>query len=251
MHKKIILVVISFLSCVPFLHAQKLGLSVQASINYPYIPSLTTPKEYPVHYPVGTGYVEITNGGNSYGQSQELYDCYTGEEIGINAEYTIKGNLFLKTGVDLSLVRFKRTIIVIPLEGNKFKNNSDYYPNVGKTSIMYVDIPLGVGYRFFRKKLSIGLGCNVSFIAYSEQHVRKLYTGYYVGYGPEEKDKSSDGLNNTTFSPYAEASWLFFKKFSVFGRYSHQLNPIFDKDNQYAGKARLQLFEMGLGYQFL
>ena len=258
MYKKALIVTALFIVDMCFLKAQNIEMSVHASINYPVIPTVTaSQKTYPPD-PTSKYYV-ISFGG--VGRLREKFYENPGGKIDLNIEYSFNKRLFLKTGIGLNLVSFKRVIQVVDQtkvtnDGDGFwtleiQNHYSQSPNLGETFITYTEVPVILGYKFYHNKLSIGLGFTLSLVTFSVQY-KDAYTNSYYGYSyPKEIiDKTGDGLTKGSISLDAEFAWKIKQKYSIIAGYSKQLSPIFDKIYQFGGKAKYNLFQIGFGYRF-
>lgn len=261
---KYVLTIIIFIIGSLAAKSQKIELGIQASINCPIIPAISTQSKSKSISP-STGYQFLTIPNHC----KEVFQNRVGGKINFDVIYNFENNFFLKTGIGVNLLRFKREVQIDlsnyrPIDSTTFLTGDSLYwyitpttrppshssPNVGRTGIIYIDIPIFIGYKFLDNKLSVGLGLTTSLIAFSEQYKNTYYLYQNGGiYGTEVKDNSSDGLTNLSFSLNAEFSYLIKQKYTMFLRYSRQLNPIFDKDYQYAGKAKYHLLDFGIGYK--
>jgi hypothetical protein len=62
-------------------------------------------------------------------------------------------------------------------------------------------------------------------------------------------DNTGVGLSNLSFAANAEVGYQITRKFSVFTRFSHRLTSMYNKNFQYVGIPRYNLFELGAGYR--
>ena len=120
--------------------------------------------------------------------------------------------------------------------------------NLGKTSILYLDLPLKFGYKMFDNKLKIDFGLTTSFLIYSEQYI--LNTERTTLY-QEKKDTSNDGLNTILFSLGGEVSYQILKHISVFVQYNRSLTDIYSQNkSKQKEKAKYNLLSLGVSFDF-
>lgn len=245
---RVILLAVIIISAIA-VRAQKIEFGVQASCNYPLIPTVKEEIKNNI-YPLNSGYI-IYRRSTRY---QESFETKPGGRVNVNMDFNLNDHFFVRSGIGMNLIRFIRRVKEI----SKFPNiqysafemivwngygRVSASSDLGKTFILSADIPVFGGYRFLHKKLYAGIGVTASFLAYSVQ-----YRIFQNNTGPK-RDNSSDGLSNCWFTLNAEFSYIYKERYSVFGRYSEQLNPVFDESYQYGGKARYHLLELGLGYK--
>jgi len=255
MDKKILL--FSLILCISptIVNAQKIGLDVQVSANYPVIPTY-----YKQVYSVKWSPVANVSGVIVVDQSTKIREKYQdniGGKIGLNASLDLKKNFFISTGIGLNFISFKREFQYVdlaePIPGG-FSNTTIPSPgifssDIGKTFLLYTDIPVSAGVKLIKKQLSLNLGLTVSLLTFSQQYLVKQYNEFDVRYEKIVLDNTSEGLTKVSFSVHAEAAYRVKLKYSVFVRYSRQLSPIYKKDYQYVGKAKYNLIELGAGYR--
>jgi hypothetical protein len=234
--------------------AQKPEIGVGLSVNFPFIPAVHSADDTDV--PSGSGFSTMYYNYNY----TETFDGHAGGKANLFVLLNLKKNFFLQTGIGLNLVRFKRNVIIENPAGNIIHDttgftiitgNNGFTVPGGETAILYTEIPVLAGYRFFHRHLDVACGFAASWVTYSEQ-TKPTYS--YIGQGgisgSETNDKSSDGLTNFNISAQLEATYILLQKILFFCRGSVQLNPIYDKSARYAGKTGVVLIETGFGYRF-
>ena len=255
MGKRFSIIFLAILIFATILNAQKIRVEVQASVNYPHIPTYTR-SIYPNQwFPIadGSGVVTVDNST----RVRETYQNNLGGKLGLNVTFDLVKNFYLKTGFGLNFISFQRQFNYINLATPHVGGFSSWTivtphpqsPDIGKTYILFAEIPVTAGYRFFKEKLSVNLGCMVSILTYSEQYIIDPFYYYYSIYERTIRDKTGTGLTNLSFSVNGEIAYQIWKKFSIFTRYSYQLSSIYDKRYRYVGTPRYNLFELGAGYR--
>jgi hypothetical protein len=254
MNKKLALIFILFTIILSGIRAQRIRVEIQGSANYPVFPTYTR-SVFPYKWvPIANESGNLVIDKNT--RVQESYKDNVGGEIGLKIMYDLKNNFFLRTGIGLNFMSFKRNIQYTNLPasvntgyGDWTNGNTEVHSDdIGKTFLLYTNIPVSAGYRFLKKKLIINLGITVSLLAYSQQYIIDPYTKLYGLYDELMLDKTGMGLANLSVSADAELAYQISRKFSIFTRYSRQLTPMYDKDFQYVGKAKYNLIELGAGY---
>ena len=173
-----------FLHSIIISNAQKINYSVHLNLNYPYLKSST---KNPETFPATIGYITLPG-------YKESFNNKLGFNLGGQLSYNITNKLKIETGLHFNLIRFKRNIeltglninphdeiyvphsllddIIIsdslvigtPINITSFKQDE----NIGKSSILYTQIPVHISYAFFNQKLLFKLGITASFLTYSE-----------------------------------------------------------------------------------
>lgn len=258
--KRLLVVVLFLLNINCF--GQKINYRIELSYNTPYIAEVKN------NIPSGQyniGYTSIiTNTG-----IKETYDSKSGVKFSGRLSYQISSKLHLESGLSLSIIRFKQSQIVNSnfdnilidniIIGDIYTSDSLWGPitdnefietnkNLGKTSVLYTEIPIIVGYSFFNNKLICKLGMSASFLTYSE--VYKYNTDYFYNSNPVIVDSSSDGLNNLLLNGHLEIEYLVYKNIGLNMNYQRSFNSIYD-DNMSVGDPKYNLFSLGVSYSFL
>lgn len=201
---------------------------------------------------------------------KENFSSYPGGKAGVELRRSLGSNFFAGMGMDLQLLRFRRTLEVesVPSLNDTLLTGSPYvyyyygrdsilftgirvFPaagvsnTTGKTATVFLDIPLYAGYTLPGSRLSVSLGFTAGVLAWSKQHkARTLRSGQLIN--QEYEDSSSDGLTNLRFTGNLDLKYALTKRLEVYGNYALPLTPIFDEDYRYAGKARCQGVEVGV-----
>jgi|GEM_PF-5391267 len=255
MDKKIVLIFLTLFFSLAFVNAQKIGVEVQASANDPLIPTYTR-SIYPYKWvPIANISGSITVDKST--KLQERYRDNIGGKLGLNVAFDLKKNFYLRTGIGLSFISFKREIQYVDLadpQSGGFTTTTItdpgiHSPDIGKTYLLYTDIPVLAGYKFLKKKLIVNLGFMVSLLTFSEQYIIDPHYNPYNMYEEMIQDNTGLGLTKLSLSVNAELAYQVKQKYSIFARYSRQLSPIYDNDFQYVGKAKYNLLELGAGYR--
>ncbi|HRW63812.1 MAG TPA: outer membrane beta-barrel protein [Bacteroidales bacterium] len=258
--KKLFLVYFVILSTL-HLNAQKAGYSINLDFHYPYLASSEQDYEY---YPSSTGYV-ISPG------FKESYDAKTGIKLSGQVKFNLANNLSIGTGLNFNLIRFKRNIeIVNPYADlienvvvvdsnliigspigyiglNEILSSGDQNDDVGKTNILYTEIPIYLNYSLFNQKVSLAIGLTASFLTYSSVYIYDVDNTYLYSFPEVVKDKTSDGLSNLMWSGNIEIEYLVFRNIGAKLSYTRSFNSVYDEDEIY-GNPKYNLFTLGVSY---
>lgn len=248
-------------------YAQKINYSINLDFHLPYI--APSEKNYET-YPSSTGY--ITTPGIKENYSENL-----GGKLGGQMQLNITNNLSISTGLRFNLIRFKRNdkminptlnlsdrtflvdssfiniyspdtsgLIITPVVSYTFDQDKD----LGKSSILYTEIPIHINYAFLNQKLFVKIGINVAFLTYSEIYKYSVDESYFFSMPTVEKDKSSDGLTNLMWSGNIGIEYVVYKNIGLNLNYSRSFNSIYDEDAS-VGKPKYNIFSVGLSYHFI
>ncbi len=260
--KKIFVIAILLSSLSSF--GQKLNYRVELNYNLPYIAEVEN--DVPTaQYNNSSGYTIIT----TQAGIKETYESKSGAKFSGRLSYQISNNLYLESGISLNLIRFKQSQIVdadfdnildgITIE-DIYAGDSLWGPaftdyeligtnnDLGKTTIIYTEIPIIIGYSFFDNKLKCKLGLSASFLTYSE--IYKYNTDCFYNSNSVIIDSSSDGLNNLVFNGNLEIEYLVYKNIGLSINYQRSLNSIYD-DSYSVGDPKYNLLSLGVSYNFL
>jgi len=200
-------------------YGQKLNYSLNASVNYPYIANI---EETPEAINLSTGYYYTTQGYLSEQYSEKISGKVSGRfSYQISNRLFIGGGLqfnlirfqqstYIKGIEDLTFSG-EWDFDLIAIEGEPYgsiygpgylidedgniihkdglpvlvlpttENNTD----LGKTNLLYTEIPIHFGYSFFNNKLNLKLGITLSFLVYAE-----VYTYNYESFFNKEVIKN-------------------------------------------------------------
>jgi opacity protein-like surface antigen len=244
--------------CNNFLLGQGVHIKFNTSVNHVLIPTTRVSVEYLLQNSSGFNSKEVI--------LQETFNNNLGISAGGKIQYELGKKFYLETGIDLSLVRFQRKFQLVfpeeinqyePVNGQSYGNHwtgrdyqSTFYEQsekVGKTSILYLNIPVELGYSF-NEKFNIKSGLVIGTVPYSETYVQGLKmqngTGYQVVL---TKDRSSNGINNFNLALNAGISYKIIPKISADLNYSKYFTSIY-YSNENAHKAKIHLFNLGFSY---
>jgi hypothetical protein len=215
-----------------------------------------------------------------YATIKETYHNKPGLNLAVNFQAAEMGKFFIRSGLAIQYQRFQRTVqseqtndpfnLYVPVvngrpiysiygyqysrdpDGNIIVDSSgqpiliEYKPNpdLGKTSTIYVQLPITLGGRFFSDKIRTSIGFSTAYLLYAESVKEKRNV-------PEStyKDVSVSGYNSILLNGVFEASYSISNHLGVQLSYIHSFTPIYEKNHQYAGKTYYHVISFGLSYQ--
>lgn len=274
--KKTLIICFTLLILPSIIFGQKISYNVKLCYNLPYIADI---KETPNLYPS----ISTTTGYTSYTTSYTLNENYSsksGARISGNLIYQLNSRLTIEGGLQLNLIRYKQSTTInnndlqltginintLAEEGNPYgviygenfeRDTSGFiiFPSnesisldddLGKTNILYTEIPLLVGYSFFNNQLFCRIGISAAFLTYSEVYKYNLESYSFVT--QVEKDKSSDGFTNFVLNGNVEIEYFFYKNIGLNLSYNRSFNSVYD-ENASIGKPKYNIFSLGISYQ--
>ncbi len=116
-------------------------------------------------------------------------------------------------------------------------------------SILYLEVPLSFDYNI-TSKLEANLGISLAQRIYSKT---KGYEYYYANSGFQTKEvtyKDGRGFNLSQLFLSAGVSYNVWKNIYTSISYKRSMTPIYDTENQIAGKAKYNILGIGLSYRF-
>jgi hypothetical protein len=268
----LLLLMAGSLSCL----AQFKNLSVHASVNTPSIGSVSTSTEPNIFVP-SAGYQAYRPEAWTL---EETFKTKPGFSFGGRIDWELRKSFFLTSGLSLSYVRYQRVVEIKELNLTSVDqgNTSGVYPgtpmgslygslfptdrraisslssdDMGKTTLLFAEIPVMFGKRFLKEKLTIKLGGSTSFLTYASYYRQTLYnspsSSSTSSYYNVEKLSDKEPFNKLNFSGILETSYMIFRKVSVNVSAQKFFTPVYKDDYQYGGSAKLNLFSFGVIYQ--
>lgn len=243
--------------------AQIKRLTFKAAANYSVIPAEKFTQKITPVIP-SAGYTSIPV---NIATLKESYESKPGFDVGSSVDYTISSRFFITTGLNFSFLRYKRTFTIEKLSGDDLNNltgnaigqplgsiifrdvNGNPLPesvsiqhseNKGKTSTLYLQIPVLIGTSFFQDKLLIRGGVSFSYLLSAS-----VYTDRYsINSGLESyKDNSRDGYNSLLASGTISATYMVTKSLGIDLGANKFLSPIFGGSE---AKSKYNTFSAGL-----
>lgn len=262
------------------LSAQKLNYSFGFQLNKLHIGTLKHTPEYQ-KTPISTGYYIVANGYNV----KEKYNDNMGFKILGNVDYTISENISLRSGVRFNLLRFQQqtyitsdyvslgispidglgTISVnsgnplgfldsngnlINVDGSLYNQNTSAGLNVnssdvGKTNILYTEIPISVIFKYSRFKFETGLSASIR--AYSSRYMLE----YDLTEGIRSINKINDsGISSIVWLMNLGVGYSLLNGIDFTMQYSRGLNGIYTYSLGNSGIPKYNIFSLGVTYNF-
>ena len=121
-------------------------------------------------------------------------------------------------------------------------------PNLGKTTSLYLQVPVTIGRKFMRDRLIISAGTVASFIV----RATEVKEEFSVASGIHEyTDKSTEGFNAFLLGGVANVTYFLHKQIGLKLSYQRYFNPIYKSDYQAAGKTYFNILSAGVTFQLL
>lgn len=260
--------------------AQIKNFEFKAAANSSFINSATKNLSPVSLRPVdpASGYTSYTT---NLGSIKESYESNVGFEVTSSFQAWEFKNFFLRSGLGIQYLRFHKKITMenqvqnliitpgifpgtdfqmgnpygvivggiyprdgnvqwLPAQGQLFETN----PNLGKTTALYLQIPVSIGRTFFSDKLMVAANLQAQFLA----HATVVKEEYLYSGMTEYKDKSADGFSNTLFLIGVESAYKIVKPISLSLAYNRSLTPIYDERSQVGGKTFFNNVSLGVNY---
>ena len=260
-YRKVIFLWITMLFSPIFAVAQNTRLTIGFSANYSMISDLHGKVESNI--PTPSYYKD-------YVSTNENYNGKSGGKIFSSLEIDLPGHFYSETGLGFNLLRYERkmTLNHVGNSGSTIPDTSwifhvGYpttpffpYPDTGylsivypdsyswpdKITVIYMDIPLKVGYKLLKDKLRVNAGIVASVLVFSYHYYFNFETNM------RENKTGCKDLNSLLLNSEFGLSYQFTKKIAVTGNYTRSLTPIYQSDYRLVGKAKYQYFSVGVTY---
>jgi hypothetical protein len=226
---------------------------IEASINYSFLQNFELSKNN-IQYSPGPGYGLYSP---YWSKLNEDYDSKPGFDILIGIQKNISKKFNIESGLGLSMINYKRNkntifdltgytglahYIIIYSPGTSKEEFDKLFEKLGNSHIFYLTIPIDINYLKIKNKLSIGTGISSSIIIHSTQ-IRIVQISSIL-----EKNTKSEGLNKFIFCANLKIDYCLAKNIWIIAKYQHAFSPVYEKREQFAGKAKLRLIKLGLRY---
>jgi hypothetical protein len=255
-------------------------VSFQVGVNQAIIPTEEQNSSSP-NIPSTSGffYMSVNAGG-----IREIYKEKTGFKTTAVVNYNISKKFFLSTGLDFTLLRYKRSLVVaytgeqlggpsqfilrgypMPIVASPhdsiFITAADYgltpgstvfvNENGGKTSVMYLGIPLLAGTTFLNERVVLSIGGSFSIPIFAFEYTYR-YTGNirgtWAGADVEEEKEITTHKYNVSGAAVLQVGYIFFKNFQVNMEAQQFFTPMYKTEYQAAGKAKATVGSISLCY---
>lgn len=119
---------------------------------------------------------------------------------------------------------------------------------IGATTVLYLQVPVTVGRRFLKDKLTLSVGFTPSVLVratrYEERYSFISQPRYSI-----HNNKSGDGFANLLVNGIFDASYSITKRIGLHLSYQRSFTPIYDEGNRPGGKAVFNTLSFGAGYR--
>jgi len=262
--------------------AQVKNFSFKAGVNYPVIPTKTVETQITsLALPESSGFSPITVGSISL-----VHESKPGIDLGGAFDYSISRKFFISTGLNLSYLRFKKLAKIEKLSGGQIESDFDlpttvgmpmgsFYGSIiyrdangnvvvgeprpeteisslrstgdqGKTSTLYLQVPVLVGTTFLHDKLIVRAGISVSYLLSASQYVdRYSYENQSV---ESHKETSRDGYTAILASCTVTTTYKITRMLGVDLSMNQFLSPIYNQSGKTSFKSKYSTLAFGLSY---
>lgn len=254
------------------LSAQKINYSFGFQFNKLKIGSLTHTQEYP-DASSGAGYYTIINGYNI----KEKYNDNIGVKALANVDYSLTERFSIRSGLRLNLLRFQQkvslksdnsSIGVIPItDGGSINILADYgtpigydldgnyygqivvndldvdLSKVGKTTVLYTEIPISALFKYRRLKFETGLTASIR--TFSKRAV--LESNELSGLSVNNRYNDSS-INSIVWLMNLGISYNIISGVDFTMQYSRGLNGIYTNSIGNSGIPKYNIFSLGVTY---
>jgi hypothetical protein len=217
-----------------------------------------------------TPFISLANGYSYYfgkgGLVRELYTAGIGGKMGMGINYNISPRLALSSSPGFFLATYKRTIEVVAdeIEELEFPDGSGYHrdssmidfpvlqaydnSNNGKTRLYTFQLPLCLKYSTLSRRLSFRAGITASFLFFSQQYANRINYDYErkIIVNQEYIDRTGNGLNRTSLLLNTGINIKLWRNSYLTAEYLKQLTTLYVSSEQLAGKAKMQVLNLGL-----
>lgn len=252
-------------------NAQVKRIALKAGANRPLINDVSNTFTFVSVMPSPLGYSNSV----SVSTYNEHYDEKIGADIAGSIDYTIWRKFFVGTGLSVSYNRFQRDGIIAGLNnfagGNPFLYptatgtpiGSLYGPivdprftapqqkmdNLGKTDLVYAQVPLMAGISLFKDKLMVRAGTTLSTLIYASEYESRYSASDNVFY--EHRSTSKEKYNQWLAGVTLNATYYIVSGVGIDISANKSLTPIYDLDDDGTEKAKMTLLSLGLCYSIV
>jgi hypothetical protein len=255
--------------------AQVKRIALKAGANRPFINDVTNTFTLVSVIPSPLGY------SNSFTVAtfSERYHEKIGADLAGSIDYTVWRKLFVSTGVGINYNRFKRDGMVVGLDDFASGNFGFYtstYPiqtgapigsiygptvdprftvpqqkldNLGKTDLLYVQVPLMAGISLFKYRLNVRAGATLSTLIYASEYESRYSAADNVFY--EHRSTSKEKYNQLLAGVTLGATYYIISGLGIDISANKSLTPIYDLDDDGTEKAKMTLLSLGLCYSIV
>ncbi|MFD0999389.1 outer membrane beta-barrel protein [Ohtaekwangia kribbensis] len=256
-------------------NAQVKRIVLKAGANRPFINDVTNTFTMVSVIPSPLGY------GNAITVAtfNERYDEKIGADLAGSIDYTIWRKFFVSTGLGVNYTRFKRDGAVVGLDdfanGNlgfysstypiktgvpigsiygptvdpRFTVSQGKLDNLGKTDLVYVQIPLMAGISLLQDKLMVRAGTTLSTLVYASEYESRYSASDNVFY--EQRSTSKEKYNQLLAGITLNATYYIMPGLGIDVSANKSLTPIYDLDDDGTEKAKMTLLSLGLCYSIV
>ncbi|MBX2964352.1 MAG: outer membrane beta-barrel protein [Cyclobacteriaceae bacterium] len=264
----------------PTVFGQLKNVSFQFAGNYPIIGTETN-SSIPVVPDPATGYTTTTL---SY-KVEESFAGRPGFDLNVNADVHQFNKFFIRTGLGISFIRFKRTITVtsafqsiptgffllpgIPSQyGNLIGGNyltrdeqgnivrlpdapllfPQPDPKIGETTTLYLSLPVVIGRNFVKDRLQVKTGIVPAILMHATEIKLPAYSFTQPTTSNYQKDSSGDGFNSLLLNLTFETSFKITKRWGTQLGALYSFSSIYDDGKSVGEKVNYAVVNAGICY---
>jgi hypothetical protein len=252
------------------------NLQLSVAPNYTIIPSVTKTNSVA---PLTANYGYLSLPAQPIASTRESYEGRPGLSLAIQGDYKFTSRFFVTTGLGVDYYRYQRIVKVAALSSQddaRFTTWSTYYvsqgttvgqpygqiraldveaiavtqssDNAGKTSVLFVQIPVMAGTSFFKGKLTTSGGFAFSAVVHASE-VRTVYAGATDGFVDKTVDNTSD-FQKFNVSGVVCVAYHFTEHFALHSTGSKSFSPLYSKETQGGDVTRMGAVSVGVRYTF-
>lgn len=256
-------------------NAQIKRIALKSGANRPIINDVTNTYTFTTVVPSGGGLNELGSISQSMSTYTECYEEKTGADIAGSIDYTLCRNFFVSTGLGLNYTRFKRNGAVVSLDNftgvysnlypystttgvpigslygsgtyqPRFIIPSSYSDRLGKTDLVYIQIPLVAGVSLLNDRLMVRAGTTLSGLVYASEYELRYNTSDNSFY--DHRNTSKEKFNSLLAGVVLNLTYYIIPGVGIDVSANKSLTSIYDLNNDGTEKAKMALLSLGLSY---
>jgi hypothetical protein len=252
--------------------AQVKRIALKAGANRPLINDVANTYTLVSAIPSPLGYSQAL----TVATFREQYDEKIGADLGGSIDYTVWKKLFISTGLGVNYNRFRRNGEVMSLndfmEGNvvlypgvnpvntgvtigsmygstvdpRFTVQQQKMENIGKTELLYVQIPLMAGISILKDRLMVRAGATLSTLVYASTYETRYNFSENLIY--EYRNTNKESYNRLATGVTLNVTYYIIPGLGIDASVNKSLTSIYDLDDDGTEKAKMTLLSLGLCY---
>lgn len=249
--------------------------------TYSFIRVTDSPSSSPSSIPVNSGYFVSTIGPIT----TQSFESRPGLNINFGVTKQVRDRICINSGLGLSFIQFRREVkynypkydFFSALQSDSLISGTyglngqlqftpgvpdlsddpiaSGNPNIGKTKMLYLSIPLRIQYSVVPDKFAVGIGVINYFVAYASEIKTRYAAVSQVVQLQEYSDRSGDGYSNYLLGGILLMEYKLFKGIWAQLSYNHTFSRIYDAENDPMStesrvRASYRTVGLGVSYKF-